>query len=265
MEKKDIKGLKLFFILVFILFYVLIAITGFFHYIHANVVILKTLESICSWTATFVILILFKKLYPGLTFKEFLAQNFKKKVSFKDFLTPFFIQIILFVFSVLFIFKKYKMGISDFKIPELTSFVALFLTILTSGATGEELGWRGYVLKVYEKTNSPVKASILVGIFWGFWHHPLMVLTGYSGLTLFLYSLFFFITITAFSVVISYYYNKSGNLFVAMWIHFWFNIFFTFTKQHTPASLFTIIIFYCIVYVLWATIIAWKKSIKTSR
>ena len=50
-----------------------------------------------------------------------------------------------------------------------------------------------------------------------------MILSGYSGLELVYYIMAFMVTIISFSVVITFFYNKSKNILIAMWMHFWFN------------------------------------------
>lgn len=47
-----------------------------------------------------------------------------------------------------------------------------FLTQLFGSSLGEELGWRGFALPRLQAKNSPLYASILLGLFWGAWHLP---------------------------------------------------------------------------------------------
>ncbi len=86
-------------------------------------------------------------------------------------------------------------------------------TINTLAAFGEELGWRGFLLKEL----APLgfwKASIIIGIAWGFWHAPVIYLFGHNypnypvlGIflmtiaTMFLGPLFSYVTIRARSVI----------------------------------------------------------------
>lgn len=50
-------------------------------------------------------------------------------------------------------------------------FVSLFLR----GAMGEELGLRGFALPRLQENNSPFRASLIIGFFWGAWHLPVLI------------------------------------------------------------------------------------------
>ena len=49
------------------------------------------------------------------------------------------------------------------------------VTVNTLAAFGEELGWRGFLLSEL-KTLSYFKASLLIGIIWGLWHAPVILM-----------------------------------------------------------------------------------------
>jgi uncharacterized protein len=90
---------------------------------------------------------------------------------------------------------------------------------LVAGATinavagfGEELGWRGFLLKAYKEMHF-LKASIVIGFIWGIWHAPL-ILMGHNYpqhpqfgvlmmtlLCILLTPLFLFITVKSKSVI----------------------------------------------------------------
>ena len=50
-------------------------------------------------------------------------------------------------------------------------FVSLFLR----GALGEELGLRGFALPWLQKRMIPFHASLIIGVFWGAWHLPVLI------------------------------------------------------------------------------------------
>jgi len=49
------------------------------------------------------------------------------------------------------------------------------ITINAVAGFGEELGWRGFLLREFSEM-SFVKASLLIGIIWGIWHAPLILM-----------------------------------------------------------------------------------------
>ncbi len=52
------------------------------------------------------------------------------------------------------------------------------VTINAIAAFGEELGWRGFLLKEFKEMTF-FKAAIIIGLIWGIWHAPL-ILMGYN-------------------------------------------------------------------------------------
>ncbi len=54
------------------------------------------------------------------------------------------------------------------------------LTVNAVAALGEEAGWRGYMLEELYPRYGLVPASIAIGVAWGLWHAPLIILTGYN-------------------------------------------------------------------------------------
>lgn len=70
-------------------------------------------------------------------------------------------------------------------IPDIDAYKLLAITIvsgLSAGITinalfafGEEIAWRGWLLKQFEGVNF-LKASLIIGVFWGIWHAPLIAM-----------------------------------------------------------------------------------------
>ncbi len=86
------------------------------------------------------------------------------------------------------------------------------VTINAVAAFGEELGWRGFLLKEF-KAMRFMKASLIIGFIWGIWHAPLILMghnypqhpvTGVLMMTILcilLTPLFLYVTIKAKSVI----------------------------------------------------------------
>lgn len=210
-----------FFLLTYLIFWVLFGITGF------SIMVLKApkfiqyiLPVICSWSPTFAFLLMFKKLYPGLKLKEFIKQQFSTRVKISLLIIIILIQTAIFL-AVSFSYSIVNNVAIPSVIASSASVIILgFFDMLIRGPLGEEIGWRGYALNEMQKKYSPVTASIIIGVIWGFWHTPLWVVTsGYSGLDLVKYMTLFLISIIAVSVIITAFYNLNKNLLIPILIH----------------------------------------------
>jgi membrane protease YdiL (CAAX protease family) len=58
-------------------------------------------------------------------------------------------------------------------------FISLVLSTIT-GAMGEELGWRGFLLSRFQRRFDSFLSSLIVGVIWALWHLPLWLLPGFS-------------------------------------------------------------------------------------
>lgn len=88
-------------------------------------------------------------------------------------------------------FKRFESVLSPEQIEEMRSSLATLsfdlvwimliqgliagITINAIAGFGEELGWRGFLVKELSEV-SFIKASIIIGIIWGIWHAPLILM-----------------------------------------------------------------------------------------
>jgi membrane protease YdiL (CAAX protease family) len=128
----------------------------------------------------------------------------------------------------------------------------VFIAQLTSGATGEELGWRGYLLAEFQKRHSILVSALLVGIIWGLWHFPVWFTLGYAGSDLIRYIGFFLVQIISVSVVMAVFYIRQKNLLIPIWIHFLTN----FLAGLVKVELLNLIGWLALGYAVWAIIMA---------
>ena len=251
-EKKEAKNLKIYFLLSFIIFWLLLALTGLIISMEAPLLIQNIMKNVCSWTPTFVIIIMFRRLYPGISAKEYLRRNFKKQTKPIIFIVSFLLQILLAALAVAAVFLINTDSLKNINFIAGSAVLPVLIMDLTSGALGEELGWRGYALNILQKKYAPLSAGLLLGLVWGLWHLPLMILSGYAGVELVLYMAAFMLGIISFSVVITFFYNKSKNIFIAMWMHFWFN----FLLKIVIVDLLVLLICVSIGYLIFAVLVS---------
>jgi CAAX protease family protein len=222
-KKEEAKNLKLYFLFTYLIFWALIAVTGFVMSLDTPKFLQDAMVCISSWSPTFVILIMFRKLYPGLTFKEYLKLNFAKKVNPLHFLTSLLLMAGIVAVAILAFFLINKKPLNSMTFISMAGLFPAFIMAFATGATGEELGWRGYALNIFQKKFTPLMAGTILGTIWGLWHLPLMILSGYAGLELLYYCVAFMVSVISLSIIITFFYNKSKNVLIAMWLHFWFN------------------------------------------
>lgn len=213
----------LYVIYTYILFWLFFLLTGGTMLWLGEGLIFKLMVSLCSWTPTIAFFILFKRLYPNRSIGNFYKKAFQERINWKMMLVTVAVQLLISIASIsIVLFTK---GVSLSSLLDLSPLTILTGFILTfiQGATGEETGWRGFLQPSVERNFCIIKSSLIVGIIWGFWHTPLWLTSGYSGIQLLQYIFVFLVSIISLSIVIGICYHRSKNLFVPICIHFIFN------------------------------------------
>ena len=112
------------------------------------------------------------------------------------------------------------MGMSPWTITVIS-----FVSAMVAGATinalfafGEEVGWRGYLLKQFEGKQF-LTSAIIIGLIWGLWHAPLILL-GHNYPQHPQWGVLFMMVMSAIlSIIIQYVRIKSGSVIVAAIMH----------------------------------------------
>jgi membrane protease YdiL (CAAX protease family) len=93
-------------------------------------------------------------------------------------------------------------------------------------ATGEELGWRGFLVPTLSRMTSFGKTSIISGAIWAAWHVPLIVFADYNGGTPSWYSVTCFaVMVVAMGVPFAWLRLRSGSVWPAAILHASHNLF----------------------------------------
>lgn len=105
----------------------------------------------------------------------------------------------------------------------------LILMALITGATGEELGWRGFALPWLQTILSPLWSSVVLGLSWSVWHLPLWF--GNLGFETTPFLIFTLIGVS-FSVVATWACNNTkGSTFIASLFHLFLNVAIAYTDE----------------------------------
>ncbi|MFD3449912.1 CPBP family intramembrane glutamic endopeptidase [Microbacteriaceae bacterium 4G12] len=223
-EKKLKKPVASFILLTNLIFLPLFCLVGAVKLLGFPAWVFHIMFCVSAWSSTFAFAILFKRIYPGQSFIQFVKDKFKNKLKFSVILTAIMIQAFIFL-MILFLVSNNRSVDSIFTISSWGMLVYLFFRNLLSGPLGEEIGWRGFAQIELQKKHSPLKASIIIGFWWGMWHLPIWFTTGYVGIDLIKYILFFMTAIISTKIVMTAFYNLNQNLIIPIIIHQFFNFF----------------------------------------
>ena len=98
------------------------------------------------------------------------------------------------------------------------AFVSLFASLLT--ATGEEIGWRGFLTPALNERIGLNKTLLITGLFWCLWHFPLLIWGGYMEGQSLLYSLIAFVLcIFPVGIICGLLAIESGSMWPCAFLH----------------------------------------------
>ncbi len=96
--------------------------------------------------------------------------------------------------------------------------IGIFAGLLT--ATGEEIGWRGFLVPALREKIGITKTLMITGLFWCLWHLPLLIWGGYMEGESLLYSLIAFVLcIFPVGVICGLLAMRSGSVWPCAFLH----------------------------------------------
>lgn len=225
--------------------------------LHGTPLVMEWFIALTAWTPTYVLLIMFRKLFPDSTVKTFFKRVFSEKLHLRLLAATTVLQMLVFIISVYIVSVQRDIVIIKLFNFSFPAVIYEFFFTLIQGPTGEEAGWRGYLLPAIAKSKGVVKGSFTVSVIWALWHAPIWFFgTDYSGLILVRYSIVFVVSITSLGFVMGICYHHCKNLFVPIWIHFLFN----FLSQTYTGSMVDLVTWYAALYTIMAIgFFVWHK------
>ena len=95
-----------------------------------------------------------------------------------------------------------------------------FIFALSAEGIGGEAGWRGFALEHLQQRYSPLRASIIVGIFWALCHLPIVTIRGFDVGEISC----FMVMVMCLSIILAWCYNRTqGSLLIVAMVHSLFN------------------------------------------
>ncbi|MCI8409772.1 MAG: CPBP family intramembrane metalloprotease [Lachnospiraceae bacterium] len=196
---------------------------------HAPPVIMWIVRNLISWSPTYLLLIGWKHFRPNETRIDFVKRCFSGKVKLFYLLFSFGItfgisMLSLFIFSM--IEGKPMLSYIDWGTTALP--LSIFLSF-TSGPTGEELGWRGFMREEFNKKHTFLKSSVYQGLVWCFWHTLLWAVdSDFTDWRAIPYIISNIVVITSMTIFMNILLERHNNLIYSVLLHFGFNILYVF-------------------------------------
>ena len=198
---------------------------------NASPLTMRILSDITAWSPTFAVLILFRKLKPNTKFMKFLKDCFNGKLKISLFLISGLIMLSGTFGTVGIVSLIEGKALKNYFTLGGYSFIASFFLSLFSGPTGEELGWRGYLRPEMNRRYGFLKGSIIQGIVWAFWHTVLWFIDSeFLDWRITIYVLSNVIVMTSIALIMNIILEIEENLLYSIWIHFCFNLPYSFLK-----------------------------------
>jgi uncharacterized protein len=225
-EKRTQDPVRVYVIRTYLLFWAMILVLG-----GVASMVLQVPESsmryvslLCSWSPTIVLLLMMKRLRPQLGIRGFYREAFSPRIPAWMLLVIPFLVSGLFLLSLL-LSSLFGQGTLTEQLTIVPSaLIGTVVVVFLQGPAGEESGWRGYLRPELEARHGFVRGSLYLGLIWAFWHAPLWFISGNLGLETLVYIMANVVVLTSLTLIMGIFMKRSANLFVAVWIHFWFNL-----------------------------------------
>lgn len=211
--------LMFFFVLAYFFFFIFLLIIGLLkQFIHIPETMMQVLVAFASWTPNLAAILVLRKV-KGRSGVTTLFSGWKKwKVSIGWYFAGILPIGIAFLAAGINTLINGKTILAQAGINWAVFFSMLLFHSL-QGATGEELGWRGYALPKLEGRYSTLVSAIWLGFLIAGWHSILHLLSPIG-----VPEWQFWIVIVCVSVIVAWIYNQSAqSLLIVSLFHFSFN------------------------------------------
>ncbi|MDE7285302.1 MAG: CPBP family intramembrane metalloprotease [Lachnospiraceae bacterium] len=198
---------------------------------HAPPVMMWIVRNLIAWSPTYLLFIGWKHFRPDETRMAFVKRCFSGKVKLLPLLCSFAFTfgisaLSLFIFSIV----KGKPMLYYVNFGTIALPLSIFLSF-TSGPTGEELGWRGFMREEFNKRYGFLKSSVCQGLVWCFWHTLLWIVdSDFTDWRAIPYVVSNIVVITSITVLMNIFLERHNNLIYSVLLHFGFNIIYVFLE-----------------------------------
>lgn len=196
---------------------------------HAPPVVMWVVRNLIAWSPTYLLLLGWKHFRPNETRTAFVKRCFSGKIKPLPLLLSFALTVGISVLALCLyavMMRKPLLSCIDFGTTALP--LSVFLSF-TSGPTGEELGWRGFLREEFNKKYGFLRSAICQGLVWCFWHTLLWAVDSkFTDWRAIPYIISNIVVITSITVLMNLFLERYNNLLYSVLLHFGFNIIYVF-------------------------------------
>jgi membrane protease YdiL (CAAX protease family) len=149
--------------------------------------------------------------------RDFVSRIFKWKVNPIYYLFALLMPIVIFMIPLsieLMLGESFPNTIAEYG---LIGFIFHYLSRLLLGNYEEEIGWRGFAQHHLQKTYSPIKMSLIIGVPHAIWHIPMFLIE--SGSIDLLIFLIYTIRVIFFTFLVTWLYSKTQSVLLTALLH----------------------------------------------
>lgn len=199
--------------------------------LHVPPVVMWLVRNLCSWSPTLLLFIGWKYFRPAETRLKFVQRCFSGKVRLFPLVFSFAITFGISILALLILSAIEKRPAASYINFGPTALPLSIFLSLSSGPTGEELGWRGFMREEFNKKYAFLQSSVYQGLVWCFWHALLWVVdSDFTDWRAIPYIISNIVVITSITVLMNIFLEKRNNLLYSVLLHFGFNIIYVFLE-----------------------------------
>lgn len=196
---------------------------------HAPPVVMWVVRNLIAWSPTYLLLLGWRFFRPGESRTAFVKRCFSGKIRPLPLLLSFALTFGISVLTLcLYAAVTGKAPLSYINFGTTALPLSVFLSF-TSGPTGEELGWRGFLREEFNKKYGFLRSAVCQGLVWCFWHTLLWAVDSeFTDWRAIPYIISNIVVITSITVLMNLLLERYNNLLYSVLLHFGFNILYVF-------------------------------------
>lgn len=221
-------------------------------------IILEILAKIGACGPGIAGIILTLTLYGKSGLRDFVNRIFRWKVNPIYYLFAFFIPIVIYMIPLsieLILGESFPNTIAEYG---LIGFIFHYLSRLLLGNYEEEMGWRGFAQHHLQKTQSPIKMSLIIGLPHAIWHVPMFLIE--DGSIDLLVFLIYTIRVLILTFLITWLYSKTQSVLLTALLHVTVNESSIFLATNTIQGLFILMVILAVVGIILILIFAENRT-----